>query len=73
MTRQQVNIRLSPYTVGQLKELASRFGMSESTVITLAIDRMVRDAQAENVSEFAPKQELQEKQEKMDKHRKKGE
>ncbi len=45
MARQQVNVRLSSYTVGQLKELARRFDMSESTVIMLAIDRLVRDSQ----------------------------
>src|SRR5688572_17160636 len=45
MARQQVNVRLSSYTVGQLKELASRFDMSESTVIMLAIDRLARDTQ----------------------------
>jgi predicted transcriptional regulator len=43
MARQQVNVRLSSYTVGQLKELARRFDMSESTVIMLAIDRLARD------------------------------
>lgn len=45
MARQQVNVRLSSYTVGQLKELARQFDMSESTVIMLAIDRLVRDTQ----------------------------
>ena len=45
MARQQVNVRLSSYTVGQLKDLARRFDMSESTVIMLAIDRLVRDTQ----------------------------
>ncbi len=43
MARQQVNVRLSSYTVGQLKDLAGRFDMSESTVIMLAIDRLARD------------------------------
>ena len=32
-------------TVAQLKDLASRFDMSESTVIMLAIDRLARDTQ----------------------------
>ena len=45
MARQQVNVRLSSYTVAQLKDLASRFDMSESTVIMLAIDRLARDTQ----------------------------
>ena len=45
MARQQVNVRLSSYTVAQLKDLASRFDMSESTVIMLAIDRLARDIQ----------------------------
>lgn len=45
MARQQVNVRLSSYTVAQLKDLASRFDMSESTVIMLAIDRLARDSE----------------------------
>ena len=45
MARQQVNVRLSSYTVAQLKDLAGRFDMSESTVIMLAIDRLARDTQ----------------------------
>jgi hypothetical protein len=45
MARQQVNVRLSSYTIAQLKDLAARFDMSESTVIMLAIDRLARDAQ----------------------------
>lgn len=46
-----MNVRLSSYTVAQLKELASRFDMSESTVIMLAIDRLARDTQAAQVGE----------------------
>ena len=45
MPRQQVNVRLSSYTIAQLKDLAGRFDMSESTVIMLAIDRLARDTQ----------------------------
>ncbi len=45
MARQQVNVRLSSYTVAQLKDLTRRFDMSESTVIMLAIDRLARDIQ----------------------------
>ena len=45
MARQQVNVRLSSFTIAQLKDLASRFDMSESSVIMLAIDRLVRDTQ----------------------------
>ncbi len=45
MARQQVNVRLSSYTVAQLKDLASGLDMSESTVIMLAIDRLARDTQ----------------------------
>ncbi len=45
MARQQVNVRLPAFTIGQLKDLASRFDMSESAVIMLAIDRLERDTQ----------------------------
>jgi hypothetical protein len=45
MARQQVNVRLSGYTIAQLKDLANRFDMSESTVIMLAIDRLARDSE----------------------------
>lgn len=51
MARRQVNVRLSSYTVSQLKELASRFDMSESTVIMLAIDRLARDTQVDKADE----------------------
>lgn len=51
MARQQVNVRLSSYTVAQLKDLAGRFDMSESTVIMLAIDRLARDTQVDKMGE----------------------
>lgn len=64
MARQQVNVRLSSFTVGQLKELASRFDMSESTVIMLAIDRLARDTQPGNeiISEGEEEQQKKEEQ-----------
>ncbi len=76
MARQQVNVRLSSFTVSQLKELASRFDMSESTVIMLAIDRLARDTQVDKADE-ADKGKgagiLLEEREDQDEQQKKGE